>query len=69
MINIHPHYITDDTGNKLSVILAIQEYKKIIEDLEELDDMRLYDEAHSDNEPSIPIDEAFKIIEANRQKR
>jgi len=68
MVDIHPQYITDDTGNKLSVVLAMQEFKKIMEDLEELDDIRLYDEAHSDNEPSIPIDEAFKIIEANRQK-
>jgi hypothetical protein len=69
MINIHPQYITDDTGNKLSVILAMQEFKKIMEDLEELEDIRLYDEAHSDNAPSIPIDEAFRIVEANRQKK
>jgi hypothetical protein len=51
------------------VVLAMQDFKKIMEDLEELDDIRLYDEAHTDNEPSIPIDEAFKIIEANRQKK
>jgi hypothetical protein len=68
MVNIHPQYITDNTGNKLSVVLAMQEFEKIMEELEELDDIRLYDEAHSDDEPSIPIDEAFKIIEANRQK-
>ena len=69
MINIHPQYITDGTGNKLSVVLAMQEFQQIMEDLEELDDIRLYDEAHSDTEPSIPIDEAFKIIDANRQRK
>ena len=69
MVNIHPQYITDNSGNKLSIVLAMHEFKKIMEDLEELDDIRLYEEAHSDDEPSIPIDEAFKIIEANRQKK
>ena len=69
MVSIHPQYITDNSGNKLSVVLGIQEFKEIMDELEELDDIRLYDEAHADDEPSIPVDEAFKIIEANRLKK
>ena len=69
MVTIHPQYITDNEGNKLSIILAMQEFQKIMEELEELDDIRLYDEAHADDEPSIPVDEAFRIVEANRQKK
>ena len=37
-----------------------------MEDLEELDDIRLYDQAKADNEPSIPADEAFRMIESKR---
>lgn len=63
-----PQYITDNKGNKLSVVLPIKEYKKIIEELEELEDIRLYDEAKNSKEPSIPIDTAFKLIESKRKK-
>jgi len=38
----------------------------MIEDLEDLEDIRLYDEAKADTEPSIPIEEAFNSIEAKR---
>ncbi|WP_281169877.1 hypothetical protein [Olivibacter sitiensis] len=39
-----------------------------MEELDELEDIKLYDEAKKDNEPSIPIDNAFKMIEAKRRK-
>lgn len=64
-----PQYITDSKGNKLSVILPLSEYKKIIEALEELEDIRLYDEAMMDKEPTVPVEEAFKLIEAKRKKK
>jgi len=53
-------YITNDFGKKLSVVLPIKEYEKMIEQLEELDDIRLYDEAKAANEPSIPFEEYLK---------
>ena len=69
MVTVHPQYITDTQGKKLSVVLPLDEFKTIMEELEELEDIRLYDEAKSANEPSIPIDEAFAIIEAERQNK
>jgi hypothetical protein len=68
MLTVHPQYITDSTGKKLSVVLPLDEFETIMEDLEELNDIRLYDEAKSDTEPSVPIDEAFKMIEEARLK-
>ena len=62
-------FVTDERGNKLAVILPIKEYNKMVEDLEELEDIKLYDQAKKSNEPSIPIDDAFKMIEAKRKKR
>ncbi len=63
-----PQYITDNKGNKLSVVLSMREYKKILEELDELEDIRLYDEAMANKEPSMPIDKAFNLIEAKRKK-
>lgn len=67
MLKVQPHYITDNAGKKISVILPVQDFNAIMEELEELEDIKLYDDANTCNEPSIPIDEAFKIIEANRK--
>ena len=66
MIVIHPQYITDATGNKLSVVLPVQEFETLMGELEELEDIRLYDEAKASDEPLIPIDEAFKQVELQR---
>jgi PHD/YefM family antitoxin component YafN of YafNO toxin-antitoxin module len=34
--NLHPHYITDETGKKMSVVLSVDEYETLLEDIEDL---------------------------------
>ena len=68
MIAIHPQYIKDTAGKTL-VILPQQEFDTIMEELEDVEDVRLYDEAKkNDTGERKPMNEAFKIIEANRNK-
>jgi PHD/YefM family antitoxin component YafN of YafNO toxin-antitoxin module len=57
MNTIHPQYITDTDGNKVSVVIPLAEYEQILEELDELDDIRLYDEAKASKDPSISFDE------------
>jgi len=33
---LHPKYITDEKGEKISVILSIDEYQELLEDMEDL---------------------------------
>ena len=66
MKNFHPQYITDEKGKKVSVILPIKEYNTILEDLEELEDIHLYDEVKANKEKSIPLN---KYIEKRKQKK
>jgi hypothetical protein len=68
MIVVKPNYITDDRGKKISAVLPIEEFETLLEHLEDLGDERFYDESKKSEEPSIPIDEAFKMIEAKRKK-
>jgi len=35
-MNLHPQYITNDNGEKMSVILSMQEFENILEDFEDL---------------------------------
>ena len=67
MLTVHPQYITDNAGRKISVVLPMKEFKTIMDELDELEDIRLYDEAKASKGPSIPIDDAFKMIEAKRK--
>jgi len=69
MLKVQPQYITDHTGKKIAVVLPVEEFKTIMEELEELEDIKLYDEAKATDEPSFPIDEAFKLIEAKRKNK
>ncbi|WP_154231849.1 hypothetical protein, partial [Leptospira interrogans] len=36
MKSIHPQYITDDKGKKLSVVLSIKEYQNLLKELENI---------------------------------
>lgn len=61
-------FLTDEKGNRIAVLLPIKKYNKLIEKLEDLEDVRLYDEAKMDDDGyRISIDEAFKIIEEKRK--
>jgi len=58
MVIVNPKFITDVHGNKVSVILPLEEFNALIEELEDLEDIRLYDEAKSNNEgEGIPFTE------------
>lgn len=68
MIDIHPQYITDTAGQKL-VILPVHEYDTLLKEVEELEDIRLYDEAKkADNGERISMEDAFRSIEMKRNK-
>ena len=43
-------YAVDENGKRVSVILPVEEYERLLEELEELEDIRLYDEAKAEIE-------------------
>ena len=70
MLTVHPQYIKDTNGHKSLVILPAKEFDILMEELEELEDIKLYDEAKkNDTGERIPMDEAFKMIEAKRKRK
>lgn len=62
-------FVTDGQGKKVAVILPIKEYKKMMEDLEELEDIKLYDAAKTGELEFIDAEQAFKEIEETREKQ
>lgn len=61
-------FVTDDHGKKLAVILPIKEYNKMLDDLEELEDIKLYDAAKKLKLEFIDAEQAFEEIEEARRK-
>lgn len=68
MLTIHPQFIKDANGNKSLVVLPATEFDILMEELEELEDIRLYDEAKkNDDGERIPMEDVFNMIEAKRK--
>ncbi len=38
-------YVVDEDGRRVGVLLDVEEYERMVEELEDLEDIRLYDEA------------------------
>ncbi len=53
MIQLHEEYVVDEAGNRKAVLIPISKWNQLVELLEELEDIRAYDEAKKD--PSKPI--------------
>lgn len=66
-------YVVDENGKKVSVILPIEEYERMVEELEEFEDIlatRAYDKAKAEIENGedevIPWEQAKKETEEER---
>ncbi|HYL47136.1 MAG TPA: hypothetical protein VEU52_08910 [Candidatus Limnocylindrales bacterium] len=54
-------------GEKVGVVLDIKLYEKLMEELEELEDIRAYDAAKSSGDTPIPFKEVIKNIQNSRK--
>lgn len=60
-----PQFVTNDKGEKISVILPIKQYLKLLEAIEENEDIHLYDEVKARNEKRILLDDYIKSRKKN----
>ncbi len=49
MIALHPEYIIDQSEHKKAVVLPFNEWETLMSDIEELEDIRAFDAAKSNN--------------------
>jgi PHD/YefM family antitoxin component YafN of YafNO toxin-antitoxin module len=62
MVTVHPQYVLDDNQKPKAVIIPLDEWEQIIEELDELDDIRAYDEAKTGPQDAIPFEQAVREI-------
>lgn len=66
MGQVKERFVVDDQGNRVAVMLDMADYRKILEELEELESLRAYDAAKSGGQESLPFDDAVAEIERDR---
>jgi hypothetical protein len=59
---LHEEYVIDEKGNRKAVLLPYNDWQIIMAELEELEDIRAYDNARKKPSEPIPFDEAIKGI-------
>ncbi len=66
MSKFKENFVVDDKGNPIGVILDIAEYRKLLEELEELESIRAYDTAKASKDEVISFEKAISEIEQTR---
>ena len=67
MINTKERFVVDEHGKRTAVLLELDLYDALLEAQEELESIRLFDEAKASNDEIIPFEQAiFEIEEARK---
>ena len=67
MTVFHPQYVVDEKSQRQAVILSVAEWEQILEELEELDDIRAYDVAKAQSQESISLNQAVGELDGNKE--
>ncbi len=67
MISHKERYVVDEQGQRVGVILGVEEYEKIVEELEELASIRAFNLAKASNDETIPFEQAIIEVEKEHQ--
>lgn len=61
-MTLHPEYVVDSHQNPKAVLLPFSEWQRVLESLEELEDIQAYDLAKSKELQFLPFEEAVQQI-------
>jgi hypothetical protein len=63
---IKERYLVDEKGNRVGVLLDVDDYRRLLEELDELESIRAYDAAKASGDEAIPFAQAVAEIERER---
>ncbi len=66
VVNAKEKYVTDSQGNRVAVLLELEEYRRLLDALEELESIRAYDAAVAVREDAVPFDKAVEELKRDR---
>jgi PHD/YefM family antitoxin component YafN of YafNO toxin-antitoxin module len=67
VIGIKERYVVDENGSRIGVLLDVDDYQRLLEELEELESIRAYEVAKTSGDEVIPFEQAIAEIERVRR--
>lgn len=67
MLSNTERYVVDQSGNRVSVVLDIADYQKLLDGLEELEEIKAYDAAKKSGDEIISFEDAISEIDRNKK--
>ncbi len=67
MNTVPTQFVTDSQGKRVSVILPVEVYDQMLEILDDLDDVQLYDQAKAQPSDMISAEDVFSALDKQHQ--
>lgn len=67
-IAFEKQYVVNEKCDRIGVLLNLEDYRRLLDELEELDSLRARDAAKASGEEAIPFEEAIAEIERERDR-
>ena len=62
---LNPQYVVDNKQSTKAVLLSTEEWEQVLEELEELEDIRAYDAAKAESQETVLFEEAVRQIQGD----
>jgi hypothetical protein len=66
MLALQEQYLVDREGKQIGALLGVEQFHQILEELEELDAIRAYDDAKGSGDEAVAFEQAVAEIEQTR---
>jgi len=66
MSTVSPRFLVDENHQPTDVVLTIEQWRGILEQLEELEDIRAYDAAKAGPQDTVPLAQAIHELRKSR---
>jgi hypothetical protein len=63
---VHPRFLVDEHQQPTDVVLTIDQWREILEKLEELEDIQAYDSAKTEPQDAVPLTQAIDELRKSR---
>jgi hypothetical protein len=63
MVALHPQFVQDASHATTAVLVSWEEWKAVLEELEELDDLRAWDAAKSGDQEVVAFEDAIQDLD------
>jgi PHD/YefM family antitoxin component YafN of YafNO toxin-antitoxin module len=63
VVLVRLQYVVDEQQHPQAVLLPLAEWERIVEELEELDDIRAYDQAKTGPQEAVPFEQAVREVQ------